>query len=142
MNKIVKLSLIVLLPSLVSFVVGWKIGALQGAGVATEIQGAARSVELLSELKELRDKKYDALLKLKEMQLDTAIFTYSLYLKDRNGWIIYPLNKMYQPTLKKALIKCAKYRKNYPRKINTKKINKDTLEFLQRVDATLNKVKD
>ena len=140
MNKVLKNSLLVFLPGLLAFVVGWKIGTLQGAGVSTELHEAAKSIGLVSELNMLRSERIDDLIELKEIELDTALLIHSRYLDENHGWILFPFNNMYEPILESALIKSAEYRKLNPRTDENKELDEEMRVLNENVDLFLGSV--
>ena len=133
MNKTIKNGLLILIPSAITFVIGWKIGTLQGAGISIELHDAAKSTQIIYELNLLRSNKINELIEWKEISLDTALLSHSIYLEESHGWIVYPFNKMYDPILEKSLSRSAEYRKIHPRL----KKRSDMSDVYQRVDKLL-----
>lgn len=142
MNRITKYSLLVIIPSAVTFAIGWKIGTLQGAGVSTLMSNSLEAASVVTELELLRENKTNSLLNIKEMELDAKLLSYSIYKEQNQGWIIYPFNTMSEFSLEHALKRAAKYRRNSPD--NKHRTNKEEhmKEMYLRVDQLLEQVNE
>ncbi len=60
---------------------------------------SARTAIVVNELQSIRNNKIDLLLQAKEMELDSAVLSYSLYEERNPSWITYPFNKIMGSTV-------------------------------------------
>jgi len=142
MNIIIKNGLLIIIPSMVSLILGWKIGTFDGVDISTQMNESLKSGMLVQELELLRGQQTDRLIHLKEMELDSALLSLSYYLENDRSWVLYPFNEMAEPLLKNGLIKSAEYRRANPNFEHRLDLGKDTSEIYQRIDQLLEGVEE
>ncbi len=129
----------ILLP-LITFVVGWKIGTIQGASAQIQLSEAVKSDAVLFDLRLLRKKDYHSLQNMKENDLDFALLSHKQYEQSYANIILYPYSDFYSEVLNSGLKSAINYKKKFSDKEyrkNLLKYNTDIKDFYEQIDAYL-----